>query len=540
MKLKITLSILFFLQLFSPMLFATNFRCSLGTVKSQATLSIPRPPDVLISRRNVRVVVVETPKTLNAEDSNAIRRVLETALVQQAYVAKIAHTPDFFIDNNNPSVTFKIYVVNYDLEIKQTKQTERRYVVVGQDCTTNSNGVRVCTDRREYRNVPVVYREVDGNTTWRIEVEDSSGSLIDSSFRPRKVISEKRELSVNGVASNNQKTLRNESLLKSELFLETAQLLIPRYRTTYDSLIVDLACNNEYKAANNLVEDIDTPRIKNWESALKLWESAVPGKNNESGQIYGMAVAYEALAFKTYETTGDPNNADPYFNKALELYQQAMTMDPKEKYIQQTASRLETSKGNLKKAKEQKDILDREERFVQELAQAENEVRERAEEERQRIAKAREEARQNRLVRHETDDTPDEKVFRTYIRARMGNLDVMDDDEVISAAQGKFKLDEEQALRVFDQEIERLEQEIERLEQEVAQEAERAEKIRKYQEDFEIFVMDGVIDKSERDVLNAIAGSLSMTAEEIKAAESDYVFDVKSASPATKKSTPSK
>jgi len=144
-----------------------------------------------------------------------------------------------------------------------------------------------------------------------------------------------------------------------------------------------------------------------------------------------------------------------------------------------------------------------------------------------------EEVQRNRLERPVEDDTPEEKVFRAYIRARLGNLEVMNDDEVISAAKGKFKLNEEQALRVFDQEIER-------LEQEVAREAERVEKIRKYQEDFKIFVMDGVIDKNERDVLNAIAGSLSMTAEEIKTAESGYVFTDESTSPATKKSAPSK
>lgn len=536
MKLKVILSILFFLQLFSPALFASSFYCWTKTPeRTQTTLSIPRPPDVLIPRRNVRVVVAETPKTLNAEDTSLIRRAVELALVAESgTVAKIAHMPDFIIDNDNPSVTFKIYVVNFDLSVNRPKLTEERRVVVGQDCTTNSSGNRVCTDRYGDRNVSVEYWEAQASTSWRIEVEDSSGTLIDSGFNPRGTFSEKRELSVNGVSPNNQKPLLSESQIKSQLYIRAVSSFFPRYRTTYDIFReVDLACNNEFTAANKLVENSTNSAKRDWEGALKLWELVVPGKNNESGKVYGMAVAYEALAFRAYETSGDPKNADPYFDKALELYNQAMTMDPKEKYIQQAAQRLTTSKNNLKKIKEQKEILDREERFIQELTQAENEARERAEEERQRTIKVREEVRQNRLARPEEDDTPEEKVFRTYIRARIGNLDVIDDDEVISAAQGKFKLNEEQALRVFDQEIER-------LEQEVAREAERVEKIRIYQEDFEIFVMDGVIDKNERDVLNAIAGSLSMTAEEIKTAESDYVFTDESASPTAKKSTPSK
>ena len=139
------------------------------------------------------------------------------------------------------------------------------------------------------------------------------------------------------------------------------------------------------------------------------------------------------------------------------------------------------------------------------------------------------EVQQNRLERPEADDTTEEKVFRTYIRARLGNLEIIDDDEVISAAKGKFKLDKEQALRVFDQEIERLHQEVVRY-----------ENIKKYQEDFEIFVMDGVIDKDERGVLNAIAESLSLTAEDIKTVESNYVFKDENAPPAAKKSTSSR
>jgi len=516
MKLKVTLSILFFLQLFSPALFATSFYCWTRTPeRTQTTLSIPRPPDVLIPRRNVRVVVAETPKTLNAEDSSLIRRAVELALVEEAgTVAKIAQVPGFIIDNDNPSVTFKIYVVNFDLNINRPKQTEERLVVVGQDWTTDSRGNRVSTDRYGNRTVPVEYWEALASISWRIEVEDSSGMLIDSGFNPRGTFSEKRELSVNGVSPKNQKPLLSESQIKTQLYVRAVSSFFPRYRTTYDVFnAVDLACNNEFMPANKLVENSTNPTKRDWEGALKLYESVVPGKNNESGKIYGMAVAYEALAFRAYETSGDPKNADPYFDKALELYDQAMTMDPKEKYIQQAAQRLTTSKNNLKKIKEQKEILDREERFNQELAEIENEARQLAEEERQRTAKAREEARTRALERPEESDAPEEKIFRTYLRARLGNLDVLDDDEVVSVAQSRFKLDEEQALRVFTQEIERLKQEVVRL-----------ENIKKYQEDFEIFVLDGIITKDERDVMNAIAASLSLTAEDIKIAESVYEF----------------
>jgi len=134
---------------------------------------------------------------------------------------------------------------------------------------------------------------------------------------------------------------------------------------------------------------------------------------------------------------------------------------------------------------------------------------------------AGEEAMRLAMARPEAEDTPEEKIFRTYLRARLDNLDVLGDNEVVSIARGKFKLDEIQALRVFEQEIERINQKII-----------HNENIKKYTEDFELFIVStkGVITKSERDTLNAIAESLSLTAEDIKTVESAYTFKDESAS----------
>ena len=131
-----------------------------------------------------------------------------------------------------------------------------------------------------------------------------------------------------------------------------------------------------------------------------------------------------------------------------------------------------------------------------------------------------EEAKRLEMERPEAKDTSGEKTFRTYLRARLDNLDVLDDNEVVSVARGKFKLDEIQALRVFEQEIERINQKII-----------RNENIKKYTEDFELFILatKGVITKTERDTLNAIAESLSLTVEDVKTVESAYEFKDESA-----------
>ena len=515
MKLKVTVCTFLVLVMFSPMLFAAKFRC--GLQLTETTFSIPRPPDVWIREPSIQVVIAEAPRSFNKDYEDRIRSDVQQAL-----------TPDFIINNNNPETIFRIYIVSYDSDINQYTQTEERRVKVGEDCKTDDKGKKRCTDIYANRNVSVRYWEANAQVNWRVQVTNSYG-IVDT-VNTGDVYKIKREMSVNGVSQLDSSSLPGEREILNQMVANAAKKLIPRYRKTYDNLKVQLACDDELKPGNELVKDSDKNKRKDWEGALKLWEAATMKKKDADGdRLYNMAVAYEVLAFRAYDTSGVPDDADPLFNKALELYQQAMSLDPKEKYIQRAVERLQTSKNNFRRAKERWAVVAQEAQFAQELAEAEAEAWRIEEEERTQ----REEARRNHLERPEADDTAGEKVFRTYIRARLGNLEVMDDDEVISAAQGKFKLDEEQALRVFDQEIER-------LNQVVALETARIERISKYREDFEIFVLDGVIDKGERDVLNAIAENLSMTAEEIKTAESDYVFTDQSASPAAKKSASSK
>jgi len=524
MKLKVALCTLFVFVMFSQMVFAAKFRC--GLQKVETTLSIPRPPDVWIRDRNIQVVVAEMPSRLTTEDGNLIRRAVEAAL-----------TPSFIISNTAETI-FKIYVVNYELDIKEYTQNEERSIVVRQSCTTNASGGQSCTPVTEQRIVPVKYWDATANMSWRVEVKDSSGNLIDSGFNPGDIYNSKKEVSINGVSQLGSTSLPDAAQIKSQMISRTAmKFKTARYLKTYSDLSVDLACDDELKPGNTLVADLKDwaagtrTKLKNqdWEGALKLWETATMKKKDAEGdRLYNMAVAYEALAFKTFDASGVPEDADPQFDKALELYQQAMALDPKEKYIQRAAERLQTSKSNLRRAKEQWASLEQNEKTKQEIAQAKAEERRREEEERQKI----EEAVRLAKARPESEDTSEEKIFRTYLRARLANMDVLDDNEVVTMAQGKFKLNETQALRVFEQEIDRLNQEV------VHQ-----ENIKKYAEDFELFIFatNGVITKDERAALNAIAESLSLTADDIKTAESAYTFkDESGASAIIKKTTSAK
>ena len=502
MKLKVTVFTLFVLVMISPMLFAAKFRC--GLQLTETTFSIPRPPDIWIREPNIQVLVAETPRSFNKDYEGRIRREVEQVL-----------TPDFIINNNNPETTFRIYVVNYDSDINQYTQTEERRVKVGEDCKTDDKGKKRCTDIYANRNVSVRYWEANAQTNWRVEVTNSYGRI--DTVNAGDTYKSKKEMSVNGVSSLGGTSLPGENEIMSQMAVNAAKKLIPRYRKTYDNLKVNLACDDELKPGNELVKDSDKNKRKDWEGALKLWEASnMKKKDAEGDRLYNMAVAHEVLAFRAYDASGVPDDADPLFNMALELYQQAMSLDPKEKYIQQAADRLKTSKTNFGRAKERWAVMEQDAQFAQELADAEYEEQRIAEELRQQ----REDAIREEMARPPSEDTPGEKTFRTYLRARLANMDVFDDNEVVSMAQGKFKLDEINALRVFEQEIELINQEVI-----------RNENINEYKEELEFWILatNGVITKEERDVLNAIAESLSLTADDIKIAESAYTFKDESA-----------
>jgi len=483
MKLKVIASVLFVFVAFSSILFAGQFRCGFLKQKVETTLSIPRPPDILVSAQNIRVEIVASRRMLNEADKNRIRNVVEQNL-----------TPDFIIDNRNPEAIFKITVVDYDRPIINTyTQHERRRVVVDKECKTDKNGKEKCSDKYDYRNVPVRYWEATAHTSWSVEVVDSYGTPIDNAFTPAYSYKSKQETSVNGVSKLGSQALPAEHEINRQMIDETAAQFVRRYRKTYDYVAVDLACGEELDAGNKRVrnEYNNAGKVRDWEGALNLWKSArMKKKENEADRLYNMAVAYEALALQAFDESGVPEDADPQFNQALRLYQQAMLLDPGEKYIQRSAQRVEISKANLKNAKDQMYII------REQFGQTEDDA-------------LQEEDLLDAMKRPSSQDADEEKEFRSYARASFENSTVVnkeDQEEMVSEGRKMFNLDELQARRV------------------VGQEAAHKGNVVKYKERFENFARDGVITKSDRDGLKALAKALSLTANDIKLVESQYTF----------------
>jgi hypothetical protein len=497
MKLRfiIILSLVVILSL-PAILYCAKFKYGfLNSKTDEVTLQIPRPPDALISKKNVQVVVAEVPPSFG--NSSRLRLAVEQAL-----------TPDFSMVGSQPDALFKISVVTYDRPIaRRYTQTENRMIKVGQKPVKNRDGSpkldgkgnQIYEDDIQSRPVPVEYWEASAHMLWRVEVADPSGITIDG-FTPQYQYQQKKEISVNNVSLLGSQSLPDERGIQTAMIEQTAHQFVRRYRKTYESAKVLLAVDDELRPANQKAIAGD------WEGALRDWESVKMKKaNTEGDRVYNIAVAHEALAFRAYAESGNPEDAEPLFLEALQGYQKAMSLDPTEKYIQRASQRIEMAKSNLENAKKQWAA----QRFEAEKLMAENTAQRQAEEADRLAAKAREGE-----ITSTRPDTPEEAKFRSVTRLRLKALTAAptaeDKAKFITMGCDVYKLEDIKSERVVTQECSRWEK--------------LASSLKTYGDSFKDFASDKVITKEEREALTEIATSLSLTADDVAPIEAVYQF----------------
>jgi len=500
MKVRFVLGLLFVFGAFSSTLFAAQFSCDWKGKKMKATLITSRPPDqlLLVPRppdddlfpvRDIKVEIVEAP--MGFRHSDRIRGEVERLL---------ATKDGFVINNENPEAIFRIYVTAYDRpDIKRYTENEKRSIKVGQDCTKDEKGKERCKDKYDYRIVPVRYWKADARINLRVEVVDNQkdkGFVLDRGFAPESTFSDKKETAVNGETKIGEADLPDENKINNNLITKVIAGFTHRYTRTNPKEEVELACDDELQPANKLVVD----GLNNWESAFDAWESTkMKKKENEGDRIYNMAVAKEALAYETYEEKLDPSYAIPLFEEALSLYAQAMSLDPKEKYIQKARHRLEKAKANFKRAIEQWEEI----RLGRESQIAKFNVEPKVGNDEKAAARA------EAMKRPPSEDTSEEKEFRKNVRVRFSNIissaeitDTEKNDRISYGA--KLGLNDIMAERVIYQEIE------------------RKKNIEEYKREFEGYIADGILSEDEKDALAVSAKLYFMTNDDIEAVKLQY------------------
>jgi hypothetical protein len=497
-KFKTVVGALLILVMFSPALFAGQFRCGTSRSIDHTHIRVPNPPEfpLFLFAQDIRIEIADAPPEFNQNERNALRAAIEHELAS-----------DFNINNNNPNVVIRVTVTSYDRPtVREFKQDERV--------------------RNE--NVPVVYREAVGGQI-RLRVQYEGGLNLDSDFRPEYSFGSIREtVSVNGVPCSVQKEERSltksltsiaskatkligesdpcssstalgdtsEQALRNQMISGIATEFRGQYTQVVDIVEVPLACGEDLRRGNRLVQNIVATRDQ-WEHAYNEWQS-LNMRRNEEDRIHNRGVKHEAIAF-LYYFEHDLDSAIREFSIARDYLDQAIRLDPTERYFRDAFNRIIDLEQRLTRVRDQMEALDF---FI------ESQIRD---------AEA--------MNRPEENDTGQERSFRTIVRARFTNqTNITDADQNEMITLGKvYQLDEALAKRVVTQERDR--------------KIRISTNIDTYRNMFGSLLVDGVLTKANRNVLNELAQTLSLTVDDVETVESKFTFKDESVASAPAKKT---
>jgi tetratricopeptide (TPR) repeat protein len=432
-----------------------------GKKSDEATLRIPSMSQVIVGKKKIQIKLEKT--SANFPDSDRIY-----------FAAKEALTPEFIITDSQPEATITIAIVNYEEPVTRTYSKTESRLMLSKDKTGWAKLIP------EKRDVSVEYWEGSARVELMVDVKDVSGLQIDTFSIEPPPYNVKKEINVDGVKKNEK--LDTERDITRGMIENVANQLKRRYATAYHDVKVALAIDDELRNTNNMVKG-DYNSFANWAGALKGWESSTIKNEACSGdRLYNMAVAYEALALKTYYDSGDPGDSHPFIIKALKYYTDALNSLPNENNIKKAQARVDAIRKTLDKAAE---------RIIIEGTAG--------------ITASKSEAETN---------------FRDYLRNlnSAGNFNEADKSKLIVKAQDLFSLDSTGADIVINQELK------------------HAQALKTYEDEFKVFVGDRVLSGQERKSLSIIADRLSLDGEDIKPIENKYRFsdETKDASGATK------
>ncbi|MGI8741305.1 MAG: hypothetical protein ACR2NN_01810 [Bryobacteraceae bacterium] len=478
---------------------AGKFTRGLGH-KMDATMRVPQPPKAYLGKKNVRVEVSQVPADLGTPER-----------IQQSVEQNLA--PDLAPNSPQPEAIFRIAVASYDPpKVRTYTATETRQIKTGEKPLYNKDGTpktlfgkQMTEPIYEDRQVPIGYWEGVGLLSLKVDVRSPAGAVLDS-FAPSATFARKIVVSVAGESQKSGILPTPENITTAMILQVTAEFK-PRYCLTYRQEAFPLAVDDELMSGNALAV------AGNWQTALKQWETAsIKNKKNSGDRLYNMAAAHEALAYEAYNKSQNMEEVQPMFAKALELYTQALTIDPGEKYIRQSSDRVQRAKSGMDEAMKQYAA----QKFEAERLLAEMEDRQHKEEEKRRqddAVRLEAEAGAKDLTSNRPD-TPEEASFRKLVRLRLASLpaDVPAPDQAKLEANGQqiYKLDTKKAKRVVSQEVKK------RQAHETG--------IATYKENLAAFINDKLLTKDERATLDEIAKANDLSPEDTHAVEVKYKF----------------
>ena len=260
-RLQIVTCTTFLCFLISPVsLWSGQFRYGFAATKSmEATLNIPRPPDVYVGKKTVSIQVVDAAAEFHRSDK--LRLVVERIL-----------SADFTIVEADPEATFKIIVTSFNPPTTQRNDlVETRRIKVGEKTVYGKDGrpkTFLGQELKEpvYKNrrVSVQYWEGSAFLSLRVDVVDSAGTAIDV-FTPSASYNKRMEISVDGESPRGGVRIPSSDSILNYLLAQSGGGFRQRYCKSHNPVKFKLAVDEELRPGNVLA------MAGNWEAALRNW-----------------------------------------------------------------------------------------------------------------------------------------------------------------------------------------------------------------------------------------------------------------------------
>ena len=461
--------------------------------RNVAAINVARPPEALL--RGTSIAIKSAPGT-GYDDPRGLEQAIERAL-------SATYTPS----SSSPDMIMTVAVTSYERIVpKQYNQTEKRNVKVGTKTVKNIiTGKPMQVDDFQIRDVAVTYWEARGSLAVKVTVKNAEGVALDD-FSPRGEYSKKMEIAENRVPKARD-PIPTAQELQAGLQQRIASEIQRRYVRTKEPLEVRLAMDDELHPGNA------SAMAGRWPDALAKWTAAPSNSKIAADRLYNIGVAHEALAYASYDSSGNPEMAEASFQQAIKNYLEASKLDPGEKFFREAKERCERIRANYARAKEQWDALQRQAAVL--------EIKEKAKQEAEESRKAEEEARKQREAEQiEKDkieltstrpDSPDEAEFRSMARIKFRSQSGKPSAQYVSQleenGQRTYKLSPVASKRVVTQELARL------------------DRLHEYRDTFqELIARDKTIDAGERDSLKKFAARFALTSAEVDSIESEFQF----------------
>ena len=476
----IRLSLLLSVTSLSVWLTAGQFKYGFNQSES-GTFKMSRPPDFPLS--GISITLLRRPG-VPFPDEKALDLAIEQGLASElTIVPKNGENSLVFTISQYIPVSTKTYTTTQSIF---SKKAGGLGAILNQSAAASNSG-----------GIQEVHWQSSGDLQVGVLLLDKGGSQLES-FIAKGNAQRDVVLSRGGQQVTDPQSLPTPQTLMTDLVTSTAHEVQKHYLRTTDSVSAMLTVDGELRPINESLA-----MNGKWKEALAAYEGVSVPKH-PADRLYNMAVCQEALAYTTYDETRNPSDAAPLFTEALKLYDQALQLDPKEKYFQQAKARIEETRGNFARAVEQwqaqqnKHVL-----AVQALKTKQEQQKQESDAQQQRQA----------ALQDTRPDTANEAAFRKSIDLRLRGNASPPPATVANLKESGASLYQLQPL-----DIERV------LSQETIKLQKHQQALAQYKQAFSDVAKDKVIDSDDRQMLNDLATRAELSNSDIKAIESQFQF----------------